>query len=485
MIGRASIPRHVVRAGGCTLLVALSLAAAPATAQPEPRGPADIVSNARKARDAREIKEAGQRAAGAQPSGAQAAEQPPTPSPAAAAAPDAGTADEGATAGDPHHGAAQPGTPPKLAEEQANTALPDGTIRVHVTDLSKQPVNAADIELAIMASDNTRTTRTAKTGSDGVTSFTGLSGGDKQAYRVNVRHEGAKYSSNPFRLPLSGGYDVNIVQLPVTRSERMVIMYVGATSVELKDDRLKVVQQTRLMNVGSETYVFPDEGTLIKLPEGFLAFQTQESMTDQHVTEAKGEGLRVRGSLPPGEATILWAFDLPIPGSTAKFGIDLPWLVFTYRVITDAPSGMSVKVEGMPEPELHKDEGRRYWVTEMQRKVGDQPFKRVEITITGIPGLGSARWIATVLALLAIAAGILFARRLPDTRAARTGADFEAHKADVLQRARALKEQHEAGETGPEYHREQLAALTDELAELLYEQAELKKAQPSARSARA
>ena len=33
----------------------------------------------------------------------------------------------------------------------------------------------------------------------------------------------------------------------------------------------------------------------------------------------------------------------------------------------------------------------------------------------------------------------------------------------------------EAGETGPEYHREQLAALEDELAELLYEQAELKR----------
>jgi hypothetical protein len=264
----------------------------------------------------------------------------------------------------------------------------------------------------------------------------------------------------------------------------MVVTYVGATSVEFKDDRLKVVQQTRLMNVGSETYVFPEEGTLVRLPEGFLAFQTQEVMTDQHITESKGEGVRVRGSLPPGETTLLWAFDLPITGRTAKFGVDLPWLVFTYRVITDAPEGTTLRVEGMPEPEAHKDKGRRFWVTEIQRRVGNEPFKRVQITLSGIPGPGVGRWVAALLALLAVGAGVWVALRLPDRRATRSSADFEAHKADVLARARALKQQHDAGETGPDYHREQLAALEEELAELLYEQAELKKSTSTASAPR-
>jgi hypothetical protein len=449
-------------------LVSMLSASAGLAQSGEPRGPADIIKGATQARDNRQLKQAGDRAAEAVQ--------------AAAERPDGGVAAEGeldpgagaaASARDPHAGMGGMPEARPIATERPNLSLANGTIRVRVTDAEGRPAPFAEVELATMKADSTRSASTSKAEADGTAFFTGLASGDRQAYRVNVPYKGAKYSSSPFRMPFSGGYDVEVRRLPVTQDARMLVTYVGATSVELKDDRLKVVQQTRLMNVGKETYVFPEAGSLVPLPKGYLAFQTQDAMTDQRVVDAPGEGARVHGSLPPGETTLLWAFDMPLSGTEARFGIDLPWLVFAYRVITDAPEGMSLRVTDMPEPWLHRDQGRRFWVTETQRHAGDAPFRRVELAITGIPGPGPGRFIATLLALGAIGVGVVVSvQKRGGNAQQRIRTDFDERKRELLARARALQAQQQTGEIGPEYHREQMAELTDELAALLFEQAQ-------------
>jgi hypothetical protein len=211
----------------------------------------------------------------------------------------------------------------------------------------------------------------------------------------------------------------------------------------------------------------------VRLPEGFTAIQTQDVMTDQRVVEDKKAGLRVHGSLPPGEVTLLWGFDLPLDGSELRFAIDIPWLTFAYRVIADAPEGMTLEVEGMPEPMVHADGGRRFLVAEMQRRVGEPPFKRLELALRGIPGPGPGRWIAVLLALLAVAGGVALSRRTaPEPRASAGDGALAARRAELFARARELAALREAGEAGPQYHAEQMALLTDELAALLYEEAE-------------
>ena len=54
----------------------------------------------------------------------------------------------------------------------------------------------------------------------------------------------------------------------------------------------------------------------------------------------------------------------------------------------------------------------------------------------------------------------------------------------MIERARTLAEQREAGGIGPEYHAEQLAELEAELAALLYERAQQKRTAKSPASAR-
>ncbi len=500
----------------------LLLWVAQAGAQPQPRGPAELIGQARKARESRELQQAGERGAKAgaaatkpaaqaapgtsgtpaaqpvvqagsgpgtaAPAGAAPADPhaglglgpEAAPEPAAGEDPHAGMGDdaadaEGGAQTDPHAGLGHGGEPPPLATAHADPSLPTGTIRVRVIDASGAPAAGAEVSIGEMKSDNTHSTQTAHAGADGIAVISGLASGERQAYRVNVPYQGAKYSSTPFRLPPAGGYQVEIRRLPTTRDSRLVVLYLGATSLELKDDRIKVVQEAQLLNIGNSTYVFPEAGVLVPLPKGFMAMQSQKSMTDQHVVEAPGQGLRVHGSLPPGQAELLWGFDLPLSGSEAHLTLDIPWLAFAYRVIADAPEGMSLEVAGMPEATLHTDNGRRFWVTETQRKVGDPPLRSLQITLRGIPGPGPARWIAALLALGAIAAGVVFSRRGPGAASAPAGNDLEARKAELIERARALQALRDAGEAGPEYHAEQMGLLTDELAALLFEQAELKR----------
>jgi hypothetical protein len=467
------------RALKCAMLIALF--ASPVLAQPaspaSPRGPGDLIAGAQKARAQREMEQATARGAGGEPAPAKA------PGPVDA---HAGVAPQGGTS--PHGAAAHPGMPddtepPPIATERPAPALPTGTIEVRVFEPTGAPARGAELALGIMNADGSRASKPGRTDANGIARFNDLPIGDKQAYRINAPYQGARYSSTPFRLPhQGGGYQVEIHRLPVTRDSRMVVLYVGATSIELKDDRLKIVQQSRLLNLGGATYVFPDAGTLVRLPEGFMAVQTEDVMTDQKVVEAKGEGLRVSGSLPPGEVTLMWGFDLPLEGTEASFELDVPWLVFAYRVISDAPVGMTLTVQDMPEPVLHEDEGRRMLVTEMQRKVGDQPFKSVRVALAQIPGPGPGRWIAGALALFAVAFGVFASRRGAKAAPSATrGAELASRQAELLERVRKLDAEHAEGEVGPKYHEEQLARITDELAAVLREAALTAKSSEEAR----
>jgi len=442
---------------------------------PPPTGPAQIIGGAARARASRELKEATQRGSGPA-STAPTANPTPSRNPSPDQNPSPSPSPDPHSGSDPHGPAAHPGMDsgpelPPIATETVEPSLATGTVQVRVLDPAGILAANADVSLGVMEADGTRSTQNAKTNAQGMAEFRGLAVGDKQAYRVNVPYRGAKYSSNPFRLPPRGGYSVEIRELPVTTDDRLVVLYLGATSIELKDDRMKIVQQARLLNLGRATYVFPGEGTLVPLPKGFMAVQSEDAMTDQRVTESKGEGVRVRGSLPPGEVTLLWGFDLPLTGEQASFAIGIPWVAFAYRVISDAPPGMSLSVADLPEPIVHDEDGRRLLVTEIQLKVGDPRLSELRIELRGIPGPGSARWFAAALALALLVGGVVLASK-PAAKAERTverlrADEIETRKRELLERARELAAQRAKEEIGPQYHAEQLELVRDELAALL------------------
>ena len=394
--------------------------------------------------------------------------------------------------GDPHGGGGA-GIPsadfsramasPSVSHGGESDTLPAGTIRVTVVDETGQPQAGAEVQLGVMRAGGDRERTPATTGADGIATYADLPTGQGQAYRVNVLYQGATYSSTPFQLPPTRGYDVTITRLPTSHDQRQLLMVIGQTFVELHEERLHVVEEMQLSNLGERTVVFPEDGLMFHLPEGWLAFQTQPVMTDQHLTEVADEGVALHGSLPPGRVTLVFAYDLPIAGTEMHFDVALPVHAYIYRVIADAPQGLSLDVEGFPRAIHFEDQGRALLGTELQRQPGDPQLSHLAIRLTGIPGPGPLRWIALALAALFVLGGIVVATR-DGGAGALTPALLSQRKRELLADLRALDEELEAGEIGPQYRQSRRDALVRRLAGLLREEEKLASKNVTAAAAR-
>jgi hypothetical protein len=363
---------------------------------------------------------------------------------------------------DPHTVLAEPELP---TPEPSPGSLP-GTIAVSVFASDGAPAKGAEIVLGIMAGMGGRTEQRAQADAEGRHVFRELAVGSQQAYRVNVLRDGAKFSSTPFRLPEESGYRVRVSLRPTTVDRAMLFQVIGQTMVELRDDRLHVTQQARLANAGDRVIVLPSEGLQVSLPEGFTAFQWQEQMTDQRGEELKDKGFRIRGSIPPGSVTLAWTFDLPRAGSSARLPVVQPWRTYTYRVISEAPEGMKLRVTDFPEPEKVKDQQRDLFFTQVQRRPSEPELGAFTIRLDGIPGPGPGRWIAVLLTVLAVGYGLLRAFRTADDVAERK-ALLAARKSELLALAKSTDSEHERGEIGPQFRAERLNDIMTELALVL------------------
>lgn len=371
------------------------------------------------------------------------------------------------------HGSRQrdPFDAPPVATAEPSRDVPVGAVRVLVVDVDGRPIEGAAVVLGTMQQGGDRDRISALTDATGRHTWSDLPTGTAQAYRVTVPHEGATYGATPFQLPTDRGYLVRVVRLPITHDDRTVLQVIGQTFVEIREERLHIIQQTQLANMSQtpQTYVFPENGLRVELPEGYLAFQTQPVMTDQRVEELAGIGYRLRGSLPPGRTTLTWAYDLPITGAEMDVTVNVPFRTYIYRVITDAPPGLELDVEGLPDPQEFEDEGRRLFGTEVQRRPGDPPFEAVTLRFRGIPGPGPMRWIALGISLVMVAFGLFFVVRSGSTEEV-ARRSREARKKELLAEAVRLDEQHARGEIGPQFRQTRHDEIVRELAVLLHQE---------------
>lgn len=360
----------------------------------------------------------------------------------------------------------------EVAQAQPADDLAPGTIAVEVSEVDGAPVAGQRVRIGILQSlGGGRDETTGQTDAAGRAVFTGLETGTGQAYRVTVAHQGASYGSTPFQLPTDRGYAVRILQLPTTRQTDTVIESLGLSAVELKDQRLHVTQRSTLMNFGEETVVFGDDGVRFELPEGFLAFQSQPVMTDQRLV-AQDDGFRLKGSLPPGQVTLTWTFDVPLEAGSQDLRLPSPFRTFRYRVIAEASPEMGLLVDDLPEASPVQRDGRRFLVTEIQRRPADPPLDTVYLRITGIPGPGPGRWVAVGLAALLAVVGLVAAVRRPRRSTEPRLRALAARRARLLAEAADLERAAQAEEVGPNYHARESERIVQELAELLRQERE-------------
>lgn len=348
-----------------------------------------------------------------------------------------------------------------LAAAGMMQSVPVGSIEVHVRDFRNQPAAGAVIRLGVMAQDQTRSSREARTDENGVAVFRGLPTGDAQAYRVNLADDGATTSTTPFRLPAEAGYRVEIMRLPITDDSRFLFVWQYDTSVEFTAGKLHIVQQVQLVNGGDAIVRLPEAGLRFALPEGVQGFQSQAMMSDQRI-EPDDEGFLLKGSVPPGGQTLLYGFDLPITPGTMRVATGVPLRVRTVQVVSEEAAGISLRVAGLPEPRIHEAPAR-LWVTGVQREASEGPLGELVITLDGIPGPGPMRLIAVALAVLMLLGGAYMLTAPRDPRRLLHDAR-DAQRDALLEQLTVLSEQHAAGDVGPEFYARERAKLRDALA---------------------
>ena len=362
------------------------------------------------------------------------------------------------------------GKVPELVTSTVDAELPAGTIAVEVVDPTGAAVPKQAVRLGVMEQSGGRDSKACVTDEEGMCSFDDLLTDSKHSYRVNVPHEGARYSSTPFRIDTDKGQRVRVVRLPTTTDNRRIFQVLGRTIIEFRDNRAHVQQEARLANLGEATYVFPDGGMSIRLPDGFKAFDSMAVMTDQRLA-ATEDGLDLSGSIPPGRVDLMWTYDIPVGGTSMLIEQQVPFSTMEYQVISDYVEGMTMEVEGFQVARVHEGGDRRFLVAGMMRRPGDAPVNPLRIHVRGIPGAGPLPYLAGAIAMLFVFLGIWLLFRPLDQTAilARVRGN---RRAELLDEIAALESQRKAESIGPSFYEHRRRELTDELAIVLRMQSE-------------
>lgn len=344
-------------------------------------------------------------------------------------------------------------------------SVPAGSVRIQVVDEEGEALGSQSVILGVMARDGTRSELPKTTSSDGIAIFSDLSTDGSASYRARMVYQGATFASPPFRLSNDQGVLVHLVRLPVNSDERPVLQH-GQFIMELRDQRLHVVQHARLSNFGTRAYVFPKEGKLVRLPQGFVNLELQAQMGDQRMVKEEGVGFRVFGSLVPGTITLSWSYHLPATTRTLSFDVPTNWNTYRYQIVIVAVEGLSLSVNGLNATSF-EHEGRALLGTEIARAPQEAPLSSIRIALRGIPGPGPLRWIALGLAVcLGLGLSLLLSRRGPAASLDHPSALVVA-KHDLQLQARMLNDQRANHEVGPQFYKREHERLVTEMAQVL------------------
>jgi hypothetical protein len=362
------------------------------------------------------------------------------------------------------------GNVPDLVTSVVDSELPAGTIAIEVVDEVGAAVPKQAVRLGVMEQSGGRESKACVTDDKGTCSFDALLTDSKHSYRVNVPYNGARYSCTPFRLDAAKGQRVRVVRLPTTTDNRRVFQVLGRTMIEFRDDRAHIQQEARLTNLGEATYVFPEGGMSIRLPDGFKAFDSMEIMTDQRLA-ATDDGLDISGSIPPGRVHLMWTYDISASGTSMLIEQPVPFATMEYQVISDYVDGMTMEVEGFQVARVHEGGDRRFLVAGMMRRPGDAPIDPLRIHIRGIPGGGPLPYFAAAIAAIFLFLGIWLLFR-PLDRTAIMARVREDRRVELLDEIASLESQCKAEAIGPGFYEHRRRELTDELAIVLRMQSE-------------
>lgn len=364
--------------------------------------------------------------------------------------------------------------------------LPPGVVLVRVVDANGNPVPGVNVRLGSMRQGESHRSYEIRTRSDGVAQFEGLPTGTNFAYRASIEHQGARFVSQPFQISTGAGARVQIVRFDVEHEPRSVLISDARVEIAFRDDRLVVVQRASLVNFSNMSltgqdprpvaYV-PAGGLRFRLPAGYSAFRAEEEMSDVRITEENGYAV-VRGTFPPTgpgrSIAVAFQYHVKLESENMSLSLSLPALpVLRATVVSQAPPGMRLEVEGFAPAEERHHEGQRILITGRQRQSREDPaISEMNIRLSGIPSMaGPERTVAVSIALALVFGSLVFGLRQRSRvgMTERNPSVSQAKQKRLLAEAVVWARAYAAGTIGPETHarrrRELIAALARVLAE--------------------
>ncbi len=368
------------------------------------------------------------------------------------------------------HGGEAPGTfqPPEDVEQEDAT-LPPGTITVDLRDGDGKAVRGESITLGMLinsiAKGDSRRHLQQTTDDEGRAVFRDLQTASNIAYRVSAGYQGGAFAALPFQLQQAKAMHVVLHVYPVTRELRRALIVCEATvAADLKDDRIQIEEALTIYNLGRTAWQ-PDDVRLA-LPDGFTAFSTQASMSDQGVDQAEG-GARLRGTFPPGRHDVEFRWQLPwSEEKDVDFQVGLPPHVAIARVMMSATSEMKLAAVGFPATELRRDtQGQSFQVTERHLGPDDTRLSALSVQLRDLPTPGPGRNIATFLAACGVALGLFVAVTRRGKRPAAD--DATARRQTLLDDLVGLEQARAAGDVGPRTYERARRDILDAVARTL------------------
>ena len=392
--------------------------------------------------------------------------------------------DEGMPAGHPAVGAAAEA--PHAPEQDAvvtNPGIPPGTIQVKLVTPLGDPIANQDVKLNVqfqkIAEGEQKSERHAKTDAAGMARFPGLSTGSDYVYRVAASSGPAEYLSEQIQLKGDAGVLSLLHVFPVTRRvEEASVGGIVYVYVETRDDVFQFEVLARYGNRARLTWV--PENARMSLPSGFKAFKAGESLTDVRFEEEPGRGVKLSGTLSPGEHQASFRFQVPRhEESSAAFHFGLPPHVAEARFIAEAAPSMEVDVDGFEKPQSDVSQtGQRVLVTRRVAVRGESNGLGGFIAqLSGIPTPGNGRWIAVLIAGALAALGFAaFRGKIGDeTQAELHERDAERARRVLLDEVVDLTRAKRDARIGPGTYESARRTLVDALSRILSDSPDLGK----------
>ena len=363
--------------------------------------------------------------------------------------------------------------PPDTATE--DQTLPPGTMVFSIRDADDRPIPNATATIGILKSSvaqgDKRERREVTTDAQGTARLDGLAVGAGTSYRVTTSRGPGTYATEAFALSDKAGKRVVLHAYEATDDVNNAL--VGAQAfvfVSLGEGVLRVEQLFNVFNVGKVAWVPGKGAAQVGLHEGYQAFRIPDGMTDVRFIDEPNKGPWLSGTIAPGRHEASFSYQVPLGGQDRQtFRIELPPRVGEVRIFSEANKTMGLSVDGFPQAQKQEGrDGRKVMVTMRQAMQGERGITALDITITGLPLKGPARWFALFFALSAagIAAAYTIRQRAEGTVPEEAKDDLLEAREALLGEFVELEKAHRKGDIGPKTYARLKAALLDALARI-------------------